>query len=128
MLAREVEQIGNIPVSFDLHGVEKRVDPQVEMSLYRMVQESLNNVIRHADADQAWVELTFTDSDLTVRIRDNGKGFQVPINPSEFPEKGHFGLLGLQERSDIIQAELSIQSKPGSGTTITIHLCELYPI
>jgi two-component system sensor histidine kinase DegS len=87
-----------------------------------MVQESLNNVSHHASAKHASVELKFTASDLSIQVRDDGKGFVVPTNPSEFPENGHFGLLGLQERSELINAELDIISRPGKGTTISIRV------
>jgi signal transduction histidine kinase len=122
MLVREIEQSANIPITFTFRGSERRLAPQSEMSLYRMVQESLNNVIHHADAKHAWVELEFTDTELSTQIRDDGNGFEVPTNPAEFPEKGHFGLLGLQERSELINAELNINSRPGKGTTISIRL------
>ncbi|HSN94635.1 MAG TPA: histidine kinase, partial [Anaerolineaceae bacterium] len=113
MLVREIEQSSNLPITFTARGQEHRLDPKSEMSVYRMVQESLNNVVHHAQASQAWVELEFTENRLFVKIRDNGKGFEVPINPAEFPQKGHYGLLGLSERADLLQAELEISSKPG---------------
>ena len=122
MLTREMEQSANIPISFISDGPEYRLDPQCEMSLYRMVQESLNNIIQHANAAHAWVEFIFTDTDLAIQIRDDGKGFIVPNDPAEFPKKGHFGLLGLQERSELINAKLSIISSPGKGTAISIRL------
>jgi len=122
MLGREMGLAESIPVSFSSNGPERRLDPQSEMSLYRMVQESLNNVFHHSNATQAWVELEFTDMDISVQIRDDGKGFVVPTNPAEFPGKGHFGLLGLHERADLINAELNIVSNPGKGTTISIRL------
>jgi signal transduction histidine kinase len=122
MLAREVGQSADLEVNFLAQGSERRLDPQVELSLYRMTQESLNNVVHHAGATQAWVQLSFKDEGLTVLIRDNGQGFNVPESPAEFAEKGHFGLLGLQERAEIIGAELSIASRPGQGTTISIRL------
>ncbi len=120
MLVQETEQAASIPIAFVAKGQERRLDPQREMSLYRMVQESLNNVVQHAGAKHAWVELTFTESACALRIRDDGKGFVVPGNPAEFPKKGHFGLLGLHERAELINARLAIESQPGKGTTILI--------
>ena len=121
MLVREMEQSSNLPIAFTTNGQEQRLDPKSEMSIYRMVQESLNNVIQHAGATQAWVELEFVDKRLFVKIRDNGKGFEVPSNPAEFPQKGHYGLLGLSERADLLHAELEIHSKLGEGTTVLIR-------
>jgi len=87
-----------------------------------MVQESLQNVIRHAQAQQAWIEVTYLEKGLQIIIRDNGKGFLVPANPTAFVKKGHFGLIGLQERAELIKAALKIKSSPGNGTITTIHL------
>ena len=122
MLVQEMGQTANIPIAYKVRGQERGMDAQKAMSVYRIVQESLNNVIRHAEAKHAWVELDFTDSEVFVQIRDDGKGFVVPANPAEFPEKGHFGLLGLQERAEIINAELKILSTPGQGTIITLQV------
>lgn len=122
MLAQEFAQTSKIKISCSVSGPERRLDPQVEMSLYRMVQESLNNVIHHSQAARAWVELEYSSSSLTVCVRDNGRGFSVPVDPAEFPKKGHFGLLGMKERSEIIDATLNIVSRPGEGTTILIQL------
>jgi signal transduction histidine kinase len=121
MLVREMEQAGGLPIPFVSSGPQRRLPAQSEMSLYRMVQESLNNVIQHASAKHAWVELKFTETDCSILIRDDGQGFIVPANPAEFPRQGHFGLLGLQERSELIDADLSIHSIPGQGTSILIR-------
>ena len=120
MLVREMEQSSNLPIAFTARGQEQRLDPKSEMSIYRMVQESLNNVVHHAHASQAWVDLEFVENHLFVKIRDNGKGFEVPNNSAEFPQKGHYGLLGLSERADLLHAELVIKSIPGEGTTVLI--------
>jgi signal transduction histidine kinase len=122
MLVREMEQSAQIPIKFKVLGDERRFTPQVEMSFYRMAQESLNNVLHHAGATQSSVTLSFTETELTLRIQDDGKGFIVPKNPAEFPKQGHFGLLGLQERAELINAELSIISNLGAGTIILIRL------
>jgi two-component system NarL family sensor kinase len=98
------------------------LDPQIEMSLYRMVQESLSNITRHSQAAQAWVEVSFISDEFKIEIRDNGKGFVVPVNSSDFSKKGHFGLVGLQERAEIIGADLHLTSIPGLGTTVQVHL------
>lgn len=120
MLVQEIQQTTPIRIAFTSTGKERRLDPQIEMSIYRLVQESLNNVIRHSEAKKARVELEFAESGLHLQIHDDGKGFTVPLNPTEFSKKGHFGLLGLQERSELIKAELKISSAPGQGTTISM--------
>ncbi len=122
MLTRETSQFSGLSISFTYAGPEQRLDPQVEMAIYRMVQESLNNVIHHSDAKQAWVELRFSPNDLSISIRDNGKGFTVPETASEFARKGHFGLVSLHERAELIGATLIIASTPNQGTKVAIQL------
>lgn len=122
MLTRETSQFASLPISFTSTGPERRLDPQKEMAIYRMVQESLNNVIHHSEAKQAWIELSFIPNDLSISIRDNGKGFTVPETASEFAKKGHFGLVGLHERAELIGATLQIISTPRQGTLVAIHL------
>ena len=122
MLVQETHQSAGLPVHFSVQGEERRLPPDQEMSLYRMTQESLNNVIHHAGAPQAEVILDFTARGLFLTIRDQGKGFTLPDNPSEFSRQGHFGLLGLQERAELIGAALQIHSAPGQGTSVHIYL------
>jgi len=122
MLAHETSQFANLPVSFQMGGNEYRLEAEKEITIYRIVQESLSNITRHANAGHAWLELAYTPNFLNVVIRDNGKGFIVPISPSEFAREGHFGLLGLQERAELIGASLEITSIPGQGTKVSVHL------
>lgn len=122
MLAQETSQTMGIPVDFQRIGEERRLPPEVELALYRMTQEALSNVARHARATAAWVRFTFAESQITLEVIDNGIGFQVPNSPAEFVPGGHFGLLGLYERADLIGAKLKIQSAPGKGTHLTILL------
>ena len=122
MLARETSQAVNIPVEFQRQGLEKRLNPNVELALYRMAQEALNNVSRHAQASQAYLNISFTPQEVTLQVSDNGKGFDVPKSPAEFAPGGHFGLLGLYERAELIGARLEIHSSPGQGSQVTVHL------
>jgi signal transduction histidine kinase len=94
----------------------------VELVLYRIAQEGLNNVARHAQADKAEVCLAFTDEEVRLTVRDDGKGFVVPESPAEMAPTGHFGLLGVQERAEAIGARLHIQSAVGAGTELSICL------
>jgi signal transduction histidine kinase len=122
MLARETSQAANIPVEFHLQGSEERLNPNVELALYRMAQEALNNVARHARASHASLSISFISQHVTVQINDDGVGFEVPKSPAEFSPNGHFGLLGLHERAELIGARLDIQSAIGRGSQVTIQL------
>ena len=121
VLARETSQAANIPVEFQRQGTEVRLNPNVELALYRMAQEALNNVIKHAEATQANLNISFTSQQVTLQVIDNGKGFDVPKSPAEFAPAGHFGLLGLYERAELLRARLEIFSSPGQGSRITVY-------
>jgi len=122
MLARETSQAANIPIEFQRQGMEKRLNPNVELALYRMAQEALTNVARHAQASHACLRISFTLQDVTMQVTDDGKGFDVPKSPAEFSPSGHFGLLGLHERAELIGAKFDIESTNGQGSKITLHL------
>jgi signal transduction histidine kinase len=122
MLARETGGPDGLSVEFKRQGDEKRLDPAVELALYRMAQESLSNVVRHARASRAELSIQFSPQAVRLQVIDNGKGFTVPKSPAGFPSAGHYGLLGMVERAELIGAALKIISRPGQGTRIEIDL------
>jgi signal transduction histidine kinase len=121
MLANEFNQAGNLEVDFQLLGQERRLSSEVELALFRIAQEALNNVQHHAKAEHARVSITF-DKDIKLEIADNGVGFTVPKSPTEFAPGGHFGLLGMRERADLIGARLEVESEIGKGTRLSVKL------
>jgi two-component system sensor histidine kinase UhpB len=122
MLARETQESTALPVSFQRVGQEQRLSPETELALYRMAQEGLSNIIRHAQASKAALSLVFADEQISLTVSDDGTGFEVPESPAEFAPGGHFGLLGLYERAELIAATLNIRSTPYKGTDILITL------
>jgi signal transduction histidine kinase len=120
MLARDMSQQPGVHVQFKSTGTERRPPPEIELALYRMAQEALNNVTRHAEASEVLVRLIYQADKLQVAVSDNGRGFEVPESPAELARAGHFGLLGLQERAELIGAQLAIESQPGQGTSVTV--------
>jgi len=84
----------------------------------------LSNVVRHADARQASVNITFSPTLFMIEVADDGKGFAVPDSPSAFAPEGHYGLLGLFERAELIGAKLEIHSEQGKGTRIIVTLAD----
>ncbi|MBX3061206.1 MAG: hypothetical protein KF770_32510, partial [Anaerolineae bacterium] len=99
MLAQDMSQTMDIPVSFAADGPAQRLPSEVELALYRIAQEGLRNVARHAQANRAEVCLVFDDEAVCLTIRDDGRGFAAPESPAEMAPAGHFGLLGVQERA-----------------------------
>jgi signal transduction histidine kinase len=122
MLARDSSAAVQLPVTFKTVGSEQRLTAAEELSLYRMGQEALSNIARHAHASVVEVTLCFAPDEITLGVRDNGIGFQVPESPAEMAATGHFGLLGIQERAELIGAHLVVESEPGMGTVLTIRL------
>jgi signal transduction histidine kinase len=121
MLANETSQANRLQVDFQVVGNERRLSREVELALYRIAQEALNNVVHHAKADQAGMQISF-GKEITLEVTDNGTGFTVPKSPTEFAPKGHFGLLGMRERADLIGARLDVQSEAGKGTKLSVRL------
>ena len=122
MLAREVSQNQNIKVSFQKAGQERRLSREVELSLYRIAQEALSNVAKHAQATDAKLSITFDQHEIRLDVTDNGVGFDLPKSPTDFASNGHFGLLGIHERVDLIGARLELESATDKGTRLTVRL------
>ena len=121
MLAREGSQADHLQVDFQQAGEERRLTHETELALYRIAQEALNNVIRHARARHATVKITF-DKEIVLEVADDGVGFRVPKSPTDFAPSGHFGLLGMRERADLIGARLDVQSEAGRGTRLSVRV------
>jgi len=127
MLATDDERPANLQVRFSLAGPERRLNPEIEMALYRIAQEALSNVARHARAQQAWITLSFEPDQVILEIRDDGKGFSVPAETTAYARQGHYGLLGMQERAELIGARLQVTSAPGEGTSVMVWVPEPKP-
>ncbi len=103
---------------FTADGEEFPIDSQTQVILFRIVQESLNNVIKHSQATQVEVSLKFAAAILTVSIRDNGKGFDYASRRGD--DLSHSGLLNMKKRAALIGAEFSVESQPLQGTLVRI--------
>jgi signal transduction histidine kinase len=122
MLAREVSQNHNIKVSFQKTGQERRLNREVELSLYRIAQEALSNVAKHSQTAEAQLRITFDQQEIRLDVTDNGVGFDLPKSPTDFVSNGHFGLLGIHERVDLIGARLELESAKDKGTQLRVRL------
>jgi signal transduction histidine kinase len=122
MLASETSENTGFPVRFSVQGNQERLAQDIELALFRMAQEGLNNVARHSEAGQASLLISFDPDQLRMQVQDDGKGFEMPKSPAEFAPQEHFGLLGIHERAELIGAHLAVSSAPNEGTTLTITL------
>jgi signal transduction histidine kinase len=122
MLAQEVERQSGLTISLRIEGTVRRLSTDLELTAYRIIQEGLSNVVRHAHAQNIWLILAFAADGLTLRLQDDGQGFEPPVNPAELAPQGHFGLMGIHERALLFGGRLDIHSKPGEGTIIEVFL------
>ena len=123
MLARETGQANHLQVDFQQSGQERRLSREVELALYRIAQETLNNVVHHAKAKNAVLSIIF-EKEVRLEVTDDGVGFTVPKSPTDFAPSGHFGLLGIRERADLIGARLELESEAGRGTRLSVRLAD----
>jgi len=99
-------------------GAEERLAPEIETVIYRVVQEALTNVVRHASATIASVTLSGRDGHVRVFIEDDGVGF----DPQQVPSRAHLGVEGMVERAELVGGTLSVSSTPGAGTTVVLEV------
>ncbi|MCW5960241.1 MAG: hypothetical protein KIS76_08755 [Pyrinomonadaceae bacterium] len=110
---------GVIELESDIASIDGRFSENEEINIYRIVQESLNNVLKHSGAKIASVKISRSDSSVSILIEDNGNGFDADTAGTTH---GGLGLVGLRERVDLLNGELKIDSKIGEGTKIRITI------
>ena len=121
-LASDVAEYSGIETKVSVSGNQRRFSEEAELVLFRIVQEALRNVWRHSKATRADITVEFDQSNIKVSISDNGEGFTPPETMGDLARDGRLGLAGMQERARLINGRLSLQSKPGKGTTVTVEV------
>ena len=99
-----------------------RQDGKVEAAIFAIVQETVNNAIKHAQAQNIVVELHETPQAIHTIIADDGRGFEVDKVLANYEHRGSLGMINIRERTELIGGELDIKSAPGKGTRITIYV------
>lgn len=116
-LAREWQARYQIPIDLLIHIGEERLPGEIETAIYRIVQESLTNVARHAAARSVSVLVERRGDEAIAIIEDDGRGFDPR------PSKGrHLGLAGMRERAELLGGKLTIESRPGQGTSVHVQI------
>ena len=117
-----LEKTGLYKTFFYMQGTEKKLDSSREIVIFRIVQESLNNIIKHARASEIRIELNYCDKELAIAIADNGVGF----NRTRLTQNGKTydgaGLQNMERRSRLINAHFTLQSLPAQGTKISLTI------
>src|SRR5690606_19736869 len=104
-------------IQFLYLGEEKRLDNSMEVALFRLIQESVQNALKHSEADTIQVKLEVTSKHVIAIVKDNGVGFDIHQK-----KENTFGLIGMRERVQMLDGKLSIQSRIGQGTTVMIKI------
>ena len=121
ILIEEIRTGQDVQIDLEVDGQEQRLPANVELAFYRIVQEALSNTIRHAKASRALVRFSFSNTQVEILIEDNGQGFTIPKQIDAFASSGHFGLLGMSERADLVGAKLKIGTESGTGTKVSVY-------
>lgn len=118
----QYERENGIPVKMEVKGRRRRFDPSVEVTIYRIIQEALTNVRRHAQARQVIIRFEISQGEVRGVVEDNGKGFDPVGFLTRDGVTGHLGLLGMRERAVLLGGTLDVKSKSGEGTAISFKV------
>lgn len=122
-LASRMNNEHKINTSIVTNSKQMRIKPQVEVMVFRIVQESLNNIKLHAQASKAIVKVSFTPNYLKITIKDDGVGFDLTeARQRRWVREGRCGILGMQQRTQLLKGNFNITSQRNGGTTTTIEL------
>jgi signal transduction histidine kinase len=119
-LTRQFGQRNGLLTEWQVRGTPTPLLPVQANALYRIAEEALNNIVHHAGARQVTVQLSYGDG-VTLTVRDDGQGFDP-----QTVESGRYGLVGIRERATLVDGTVEIASAPHQGTTLTVHIAELW--
>ncbi|HEX3072690.1 MAG TPA: PAS domain S-box protein [Ignavibacteriales bacterium] len=121
MFLKEFMEVTSIKVDADLEDISIRFNPKIELSIFRIVQEIFNNIRKHSQASEADLAISNKNGSLTIRAKDNGKGFDVDANKKK-SDRSSFGLMNIRQRVETLEGIFQIDSEPGQGARIFIEI------
>jgi len=119
-LATALEEQHGIAANIRVLGEQRRLPDDMELALFRITQEVLNNVAKHADASAVELAVDFQSGGISIAIADNGRGFELPQDVGDLAASGKLGIVGMQERVRLLGGTLAVHSEPGSGTSVVV--------
>ena len=117
-LARNASGASKLTIEVQDFGLTERIDNTLEITIFRIIQELVTNIIKHANASEASISLTQHDTTLSIIVEDNGKGF----NPRTMNDKDGMGLSSIEKRVEHLEGSMEVDSTPGNGTNILIDI------
>jgi len=106
----------------EVYGDRRRLPPEAELALFRIVQEALNNVRRHSQASRVVTVVEFGEGRVRLTVDDNGQGVELPGRMGDLATAGKLGLIGMHERAHLVDGTLTVRSEPGKGTIVTVDV------
>lgn len=107
-------------IILEASNVSTELDTKTEGTLFNIIQESVNNALKHAKAQHIWVRLKQTPTVFEATVQDDGRGFDLQKVLSSYEQRGSFGLLNIEERAKLIGGYAEMNSAPGQGTTVRV--------
>ena len=121
-MLRKVAASSDIIFATEIDNIDRLFPSESEINIYRIVQESVNNILKHSGARTAHISIKRQPRTVLITIADDGQGFSADTNVAFQASSGGFGLRGMAERARMLGGKQTIQSIPGAGTTLTIKL------
>ena len=121
-MTEELAKNYGIDAHVEVKGTERTSPAEVQLLLFRIAQEALSNIRRHAEATRAVVKLEFEDDSIKMTVSDNGKGFELPERIGDLASNGKLGLAGMQERTQLLRGTLEVKSELGKGTQLVTQI------
>ncbi|MCJ7743987.1 MAG: PAS domain S-box protein [Dehalococcoidales bacterium] len=121
-MAEDLEKNYSIKANVKVSGTERNLPAEVQLLLFRIAQEALSNIRKHAKASLAVIKLAFGHDTITMTVSDNGRGFQVPARIEDLASGGRLGIMGMAERVRLLSGTLEIKSELGKGTRVITRL------
>ena len=117
-ILQDFQEVTDIAIDIQDHELQTEIPAEIHVQLIRIVQEALSNVRKHAQASHVWVEYKETDDEFVLEVRDDGMGF----SPEDISQPSRHGLRGMQERANLIGAEIKVISRPQEGTIVRLGM------
>ena len=117
-MAEDLEKNYGIATKVEVAGIERSFPDEIQVLLFRIAQEAMSNIRRHAKASEAEVKLESDHDSIRMTISDNGKGFTPPAQANELARSGRLGIVGMSERARLLGGSLTIQSESHNGTKV----------
>jgi PAS domain S-box-containing protein len=121
-IVEDINKLNPFKAEVTVRGKEPELSEEVKLGFFRIAQEALNNIRKHAKANNAIINLNFQKKHLSMMVVDDGTGFEIKQSNARASDKGSLGLVSMTERADLIGANLKIESKPGKGTIVRVEI------